>query len=352
MTEDVYMRLREFYDRLPGGFPESGTGVEIKILQKMYTPDEAEIVLNMLPMPEPASEIAQRAGKDTSEVLARLEDIAKRGLLVRMPAGDTTLFMILQFLIGAWEALVANSNDPEISALANEYLPSLAKEWSSIKTQQTRVVPVNSSVAGTSIVKPYDQIRELVATKANEKIVVSRCVCTTDTEYMGGKCEYPVERCINFGIGADYQLYLNQGREIDQEELSRLLDMGEKEGLVLHVNNANDIVFLCMCCHCCCVLLKMLRYGGRPGAQVQSSFYAKIDSDACTACGVCIDRCQINAVSEGDIYEIDTSRCIGCGLCVPTCPEDAITLIAKPEGQVFDNFLETQQQILVERGVA
>lgn len=38
MTEDVYKRLRVFLDRLPAGFPETPTGVEIKLLMKMFTP--------------------------------------------------------------------------------------------------------------------------------------------------------------------------------------------------------------------------------------------------------------------------------------------------------------------------
>jgi len=96
----------------------------------------------------------------------------------------------------------------------------------------------------------------------------------------------------------------------------------------------------------------MLRYGGIPGDQVQSSFYAKIDSDACTACGTCKERCQINAVIDGDIFEIDMSRCIGCGVCISTCPEDAITLIAKPENEINGTIFETLQQIMIERGVA
>lgn len=35
---DLYTRLREFLDRLPGGFPATDTGVEVKILKKLFTP--------------------------------------------------------------------------------------------------------------------------------------------------------------------------------------------------------------------------------------------------------------------------------------------------------------------------
>lgn len=32
-----------------------------------------------------------------------------------------------------------------------------------------------------------------------------------------------------------------------------------------------------------------------------------------------------------EIAEINYDRCIGCGLCISSCPEDALSLIAKPE---------------------
>ncbi len=350
MTDDVYKRLRAFYDRLPGGFPETDTGVEIKILKKMYNPAEAEIVLNMSAMPEPAAEIAKRMGKKAAAVSVKLGDMADRGIIWRLPVEDSAFFMVINFLIGAWEGQIWTKGDREFAELANAYFPYIAKVWSSLKTQQTRVVPVNSAVSSSSAVKPYDQIRELVTAK--DKIAVARCTCAIDTELMGGACDYPVERCISFGMNADNLISLNLAREIGQEELSTLLDMGEEKGLVLNVGNAKDIDFICMCCHCCCVLLKMLKLGGKPGDQVQSSFYAAIDAETCTACGTCAERCQINAVIEGDTVEIDATRCIGCGVCVSTCPEEAITLIAKPESDINETFAETLQQILVERGIA
>ena len=41
MSQDVYSRLREFMDSLPGGYPATPTGVEIKLLEKLFTPEQA-----------------------------------------------------------------------------------------------------------------------------------------------------------------------------------------------------------------------------------------------------------------------------------------------------------------------
>ena len=40
----------------------------------------------------------------------------------------------------------------------------------------------------------------------------------------------------------------------------------------------------------------------------------------------------LQMTAEGSA-EVDPDRCIGCGLCVVSCPAEAITLVAKPDGE-------------------
>ena len=44
----------------------------------------------------------------------------------------------------------------------------------------------------------------------------------------------------------------------------------------------------------------------------------------CTACGLCLDACPVEVISEGDVYRIDGGHCLECGRCAEVCPEDAI----------------------------
>ena len=54
---------------------------------------------------------------------------------------------------------------------------------------------------------------------------------------------------------------------------------------------------------------------------------AKIDSEKCTGCGVCVDVCPLEAISLNDgIAVIDEDTCTECSLCVNECPNDAIDL--------------------------
>jgi ferredoxin len=48
-------------------------------------------------------------------------------------------------------------------------------------------------------------------------------------------------------------------------------------------------------------------------------------SDECIACGVCLDECPVEAISEGEIYKIDGELCTDCGSCAEVCPVDAIS---------------------------
>jgi len=47
MTNDVYEQLVDALDRLPNGFPRTASGVEIAILRKIFTPEEASLACQL-----------------------------------------------------------------------------------------------------------------------------------------------------------------------------------------------------------------------------------------------------------------------------------------------------------------
>ena len=75
---------------------------------------------------------------------------------------------------------------------------------------------------------------------------------------------------------------------------------------------------------------------------------AVVHTDACTACGLCLDACPYGAIEMGLAGEravavISESGCKGCGGCVPVCPENAIDLLGYTDAQItamIDKLLE------------
>ena len=61
MSEDSYELLQAFLDRFPLGFPKTASGVEMRILKRLFTEDEAETVTCLGPIAEEVSRIASRA---------------------------------------------------------------------------------------------------------------------------------------------------------------------------------------------------------------------------------------------------------------------------------------------------
>ena len=104
----------------------------------------------------------------------------------------------------------------------------------------------------------------------------------------------------------------------------------EKSGLILQASNSKKINFICTCCACCCGALQSAINSPQPVELYQSNYYAGIDSELCVGCKVCLDRCQMNALSMVDnLATVNYDLCIGCGLCVTTCSGNAIKLKKK-----------------------
>ncbi|MGD8985321.1 MAG: 4Fe-4S binding protein [Desulfobacteraceae bacterium] len=349
MSEDVYTRLREFMDTMPAGFPSTPTGVEIKILKKLFAPEEAELAMKLKKEPEEISAIAVRVGMDESELAGKLEEMAQKGLLFRVRDGDKLLYQPFQFVVGLYEFQL-NRLDREFCELFEEYLPFLGKSFMSIKTRQMRVIPVESAIKAAPVVADYNKVRDLV--REQETISVAQCICRKEQALLGKECDRPKETCLGFGDFAQYYIDNKMARAISTEEALKLLDQAEESALVLSPSNTQDLAAICCCCPCCCPILKTSKMMPRPADVLQSYYQAEIDPDLCSACGECIDRCQMDAIKEGDdVSEIIDGRCIGCGLCVSTCPEEAISLMAKPDMEAPPkDFPDTLRKIEIDRG--
>ena len=350
MGEDVYIKLREFLHGLPGGYPATETGVELKILKKLFTPEQASLTMQLTPVPEAASDFASRTGIGQEEALEGLEDLAREGLIFRIRSGDSATYAAISFVIGIYEFQL-NKIDRELAELFEEYAPTLIGQMETTATKPMRVIPVDSAIDATTAVASYDQVRELV--KDKQLISVAPCICQKEQGLLGNSCRGAAERCIQFGSSAQYYIDNGMARRIDLDELMEILKRGEEDSLVLCPTNTQHIPGMCMCCGCCCPILRNLRSLDRPIDHVQTTFRAEVDADLCNGCGLCEGRCQMKALVEHETaYAVDDVRCIGCGLCISECPMQAISLVELPDvAPVPSNTVELGMNIMKERGL-
>ena len=348
---DVYKRLARHLDDLPAGFPATDSGVELRILKRFFSPEEAEIALGLTMRPEPVATIAERLNLDASILEQALESMSKKGLIFRIRKENQPLYMAAQFVIGIWEYHL-NDLDEELIKDFNAYSPHLMKQmWTKQKTKQLRVIPVSRSISAEMRVMPYEEAEEII--KSQSKILVAPCICRKEHAIAGKGCDRPLEACLVFGAGAYYYEENGLGRFISQEEALRLLKKAQDSGLVLQPGNAKKSVNICMCCGCCCQILKNLKTLENPAAALCTNYYAEVDEKACVACGTCVERCQMDAVTVEAVAQIDRRKCIGCGLCVVTCETEAIRLAAKPETDRWvppENMYKTYVKMARERG--
>jgi electron transport complex protein RnfB len=330
MAKDLYKKLAKHLDQMPGGFPATESGVELRILRRLFSEDEAALAMKMSPFPEQAKVIARRARMPVEEAAERLESMAKKGLIYRLSRKNRPpRYSANQFVIGIWEYHV-NDLDPELIKDFNEYVPYLIdlKTWK--KAPQLRTVPLNRSLDVNLEVLPFESAVDLV--KRHTRFVEAPCICRREHRMVGEGCDKPEGACLVMGTAADYYEKNELGRRITQDEALEILKLADQAGLVLQPSYSKKIANICCCCGCCCQVLSNIKKHPEPAALMANPFIANLNREACIGCGVCERRCQVDAIRlEQDIAVLEERRCIGCGLCVTTCPSGALTIVRKPE---------------------
>ena len=328
MKEKIYQKLADHLDQLPGGFTPSETGAELRLLQHLFTPQEAELAVHLSLERETAQEIAQRIGKPLEETEKLLNEMSSRGLIFSIqPNQGPNLFQAVPFVIGIYEFQV-NSLDETLMNNLLDYWRS-RKPRSRAKTiPQLRTIPIGEAIEPHLEALPYEQVYESV--KAHDRYAVAPCICRKSAKLMGGGCDAPLETCLVFDEWADYYVRDGRGRSIDLGEVHEILGRADEANLVLQPTNSKQIAAICCCCSCCCGILQGLKQNPKPSEAVASDFIAQLDEDLCDGCWTCLDRCPMDALAEHfDRISMDYDRCIGCGLCVTTCPSGALTLTRK-----------------------
>jgi Na+-translocating ferredoxin:NAD+ oxidoreductase RNF subunit RnfB len=333
MTQNVYKKLAQRLDAMPHGFPETESGVELKILEKIYTPEEALLVSELRLTPESAEQIAKRTDRDITKTTGLLMEMMQKGKVMAVWEGGQPKFMLVPFAyLGVYDFWARI--DEEFAQLFEEYYPAFGERLLSYSPAQFKVVPVEKTIPLEVEVFPYEKASALL--NGAKSIGVRQCICKTQKGLVGEPCQRPTEVCMIFAPveGAFSNDPLT--RVITKEEAIKILREAEESGLIHSSTNIKEgHMILCNCCTCCCGILRGISQLGLENSIAKSDFFAIVNPEKCTGDKLCIERCEFGALSIKDgISQVDLKRCVGCGQCVLICPSEAISLERKPEDQI------------------
>jgi electron transport complex protein RnfB len=348
---DIYKKLAIHLNKTPGGFPETETGVELRILKQLFTEEEAELASNLHMIPEQIQDIAKCLDRDEKELEDLLKTMLEKGLVLYASRNGIETYMQAQFVIGIWEYQVDRLTKELIKDF-NEYVPYLTNEMHKHKTQQLRVVPVSASINAETKIMEYEEAEKII--RSQSKIIVAPCICRREHSMLDKGCDKPLETCLVFAGGAYFYEKKNIGREINQDEAIDILHNAIDKGLVLQPGNSKKPLNICMCCDCCCQILKNLKNNEKPAKFINSSYYAEVIEENCTACEECAEVCPMDAITVEDTASVNVDRCIGCGLCITRCEFESMILKPKKDTEKWvppENTIGTYTDIAKEKGL-
>lgn len=319
-----------------------------KILSMLFDHREA-FVASCFPLEEATlSELSKATKLSEEELRPVLERMADKGLVMDMPYGDTTYYLLMPGLIGFFEfTFMKNRTDlpmKKVAQLMQEYMhenpqEGMAKEFFGSSTQLTRSLVYEEQIPVTSEITTYESAREII--KQAGYGAIGMCYCRHKKEHLDQSCQKqaPVEGiCISLGAGAKFMVRRGFAEHKTTEELLAVLDQARH----LHLTHVTDNIrhkpsFICNCCSCCCELLAGVQAGYHNGI-AKTPFVAVIDETQCNGCGLCLKACNVKGIAskagEGEKRNpavVEKGVCLGCGACVPACKREALTLVERPE---------------------
>ena len=341
----VYRALQQHLDKSPVGFPATPSGIDITLLQKLFTPPEAQIAAHLstikLETPKTIRRRLKKSGikMTLNELKQTLDIMARKGIIMVYSAGlkerhyknaGVTAGGIVDFQVNRLTRdLVDTFHRYHVEVFAR------AEMTGARSVPQLRTIPVEKSIPTPEkhSVATYDDVRRLLENSPGP-FSVANCICRQTKDIQGQPCVYSDIRETCLQIGTDHaQHYVEMGiaRYVSQEEAFEILERARQAGFILQPENSQRPENICCCCGDCCGLLSAVKKSPRPAAMYASNYFVAVDTSLCKGCGACVKRCQLEARAIADgVSVVNLDRCIGCGNCVITCESGATRLVKKP----------------------
>jgi len=361
---EVYRELQQHLHTLPVGYPATKSGVELRLLKRVFTPEEAKIASHMkfswdnLESLDSIYERVKELGFTKEELGNNLDNMVKKGAIMTKRREGKNLYSLALFMVGIFEFQVNKLTKEYVEDIHQYMNEAFMMEAGSTQIGQLRVIPVEESLTPTLNIANYDDLSTILESIEGPFASIN-CVCRQAMELIGKPCKATSRMDVCMGWGDFAQLYIDEGwaKEVSKDEVLEILKKNQEDGLIIQPGNAQKPEFICSCCSCCCEGLQRIKMLPNPVDFITSNHFAVVDPDLCDGCETCVEICQMDAITMTDGTSlVNKQRCIGCGNCVAKCPSEALTLqkkeqvIIPPETEAeLYNTIWDRKKVLLER---
>ena len=362
--DNAYRDLIDWFRKSKIYMPESKQ--LLPLIKTCYTVQEAELLTGMPLTLSPIDALAKMKNEDPEALRDKLDEMAGRGLVYRQTIQGKPTYRLnpLRFVF-LRSFFWPGRREAHIQAVAPHvtryYLDGFGDHWKDVQSKGLRAIPIQQTLSDTRAIRPYEDVREVLNNQ--NRFAVAHCACRERKNTDPGlpDCTHETENCLHFGKLADYIIENGLGREISRSECEAILEKAAKDGLVHAISNwQKNVDTICNCCQCCCVYFQAFHVLKHTESMSPSNYEVKIEAETCKACGKCVKRCPMDALSleshpkatnkTGKVSTLNPERCIGCGVCAYGCPTESLKLL--PRNIISDppvDVLELKQRYTEER---
>ena len=274
MPDEIYHVLADALDNLPNAFPRTQSGIEIELLKKIFSEEEASLTARLNGEYRPVDVIAEFVGLTPKRTQSNLLALAKKGLIWFKKENGALYFRLAPFIVGIFEANL-ETLDHEFSHLFEHYMLEAGKDIMKYDPAIHRALPA-ISLAKSEWILPYDDVKAIID-KA-KAFNVRDCICRVQQGLIGKGCDAPRHNCL--------MLFLRERPprpgDISRDKALAILNEAEQNSLVHCVSNHQaELTYICNCCGCCCGVLRGITQWGIEHSVAHANYYAVIDPDEC-----------------------------------------------------------------------
>ena len=240
---DVYRELQRSLDKQPINFPETESGVEIRILKYLFTPEKALIASKLDSTPKTLNAILGELENDNiplERLEKALDEMWNKGLISRSmkkkKEENIKAYVSNPMVLGFYEFQLNNLTEDFIRDIDQYLEEAFMEETNKTKIPQLRAIPIEQAVDIERNIATYDDIRAIIE-NSGDPIVVNKCICRKKNDILGNSCKTTDlrETCFSFRTFALSYLNLGLGRKVSKEEAEKIKKQLEEAGAEVEI---------------------------------------------------------------------------------------------------------------------